>query len=431
MRPFPESLDALLTRPFLTSPDWERFSSLVQKRFEEIDSGESVLCAEVDSTDALAVVFATLLKGGGVFLGNPAWRQHEWQRVTDQAGFHKVFGKALVTADPASAKPFEDARIMIPSGGSSGVIRFCVHSLDTLEAAVESLYKHELQRSLNGFISLPVYHVSGLMPVWRALLTGGVVRFVDWKALEGGQFPVPIASLCSISLVPTQLARLARSDAGLSFLHGLDKIYIGGAKTPRRWVQFIRGEKLPVEFVYGATETAAMVLYGTRGDTDESGATWGQALPGVSVYFSDKEELIIRSGSLFRGYYPEDQAHEDYYTGDVGRWVSEGLLEVMGRKDFIINTGGKKVNPEEVESVLASLITGASAVAGLPDMEWGEAVVAVVEKDLNQAEVRELINQLSRKLASYKVPKQVITGVSIPRSGMGKVNRRRLRQFLL
>ncbi|NET39667.1 MAG: AMP-binding protein, partial [Cyanothece sp. SIO1E1] len=306
MRPFPDTLAKLLEQPFLTEPDWDRFTELVHKRMDAIEVGESVLCAEVDPVNAIAVIFSTLLKGGGVFLANPDWRQNEWEQVMFLTGFHKVFGEVPAVADPASGQRFREARVMIPSGGTSGVIRFCVHSLDTLASAVYALYRHQRRKPLNSFNSLPMFHVSGLMPVWRALLTGGLVKLIDWKFLDADPSPKHPGKPCSISLVPTQLFHLAQSSAGLSFLHSLDVIYLGGGKTPPQLVQLIRYEKLPVEFVYGMTETAAMVVYGTRGDTDELGAVWGQALPGVEIMLNEDGEISVRSQSLFRGYYPED-----------------------------------------------------------------------------------------------------------------------------
>ena len=414
VRPFPETLAELLEQPFLTTPDWERFVSLVQERIDDIGVGESVLCAEADSVDALVVIFTTLLKKGVVFLANPNWRQNEWKQVGCLAGFHKVFGQVPIVADSSSAQRYDEARVMIPSGGTSGVVRFCVHSLDTLASAVNALYLHQFKKALNSFATLPMFHVSGLMPVWRALLTGGRVQLTGWKNLDGDTSPEKPGHPCSISLVPTQLFHLVQSSSGLSFLHSLDVIFLGGGRTPPALVQLIRYEKLPVEFVYGMTETAAMVVYGTRGDTDESGAVWGQALPGVEITLSENGEIIVRSESLFRGYYPEDRVRRDHSTGDLGRWVTKDLLEVLGRKDFIINSGGEKVNPEEVESLMDFLVKGGSAVVGLPDEKWGQKVVAVVEQDMTKEEIRQLVGRLSQQLASYKVPARVLTGFPIP-----------------
>ena len=128
------------------------------------------------------------------------------------------------------------------------------------------------------------------------------------------------------------------------------------------------------------TETAAMMAVGTRADSNSSGNVWGQTLPGVEVRFSEDQEISVQTDALFRGYYPDDRDIGEFTTGDIGRWMPDKQLQVLGRKDFMINTGGEKVSPEEVETVLADFLPGiALAVTSRKDPEWGEQVVAVLE----------------------------------------------------
>lgn len=432
MIPFPQTLEALLERPFLTSHDWERFSERLVEILPLIREEETILCVEEDSVEALAVFFAGVLKKGAVFFGNSRWQKAEWEQVNQVSGFHRIFGPAGLDVDSSRTSVFRDARIMIPSGGTSGKIRFCVHTLNTLSAAVGSLFQFHGRKPLNSVSPLPVFHVSGLMPVLRACLTGGMVHLAHWKAIEAGAFPSLPGNPSSISLVPTQLARLVRIRGGLQFLHGFDSIYIGGGKTPPGLVNTIRGEKLPVLFVYGMTETAAMVVAGTRASTDGAGNIWGRALPGVSTHLSSDQEISIKTKSLFHGYYPEDSELNEYLTGDIGRWVTGELLQIMGRKDLLINFGGEKINPEEIESVLSDCLGRADlAVSSIPDEEWGELLVAVFETELPSDEIEMLKSTLATTLAPHKIPKRFITGTAIPRSAFGKVNRAELRRCLV
>jgi O-succinylbenzoic acid--CoA ligase len=151
----------------------------------------------------------------------------------------------------------------------------------------------------------------------------------------------------------------------------------------------------------------------------------------VNLSLNEEQVICIRSKSLFRGYFPEDAERSEYETDDIGRWVTDDLIEILGRRDFIINTGGEKVNPEEVEASLASLLPGvAVAVGAKADAQWGEAVVALVESPLSREQVEQLISKLSATLAPYKVPKEILTGVEVPRSSLGKVNRAAVRCYL-
>lgn len=431
MKDFPETEEALLAVPFLTEPEWDTFKAALLQSLRSVAFGEAVLCVEADRIQALAVIFATILKQGGVFLGDPGWRKSEWQAVNALVGFDRVFGDVPLIPQPGRAPRFHEPRILIPTGGTVGGIRFCVHTLATLTAAVNSLHAFHGEAPLNSINPLGVFHVSGLMPVIRACLTGGRVRFSDWKSLEKGLFPPPGEGEWTLSLVPAQLDRLIRMEAGLRFLHGLDVIYLGGAKTPVGLANAIRSEKLPVLFVYGMTESAAMVVTGSRADTDSAGKVWGRPLPGVSVSLTREHEIVLQSRSLFRGYFPDDIPQNDYATGDLGQWAVDGRLEVLGRKDFLINTGGEKVNPEEVEACLAECLPGRSvAVTSQPHPTWGERLVAVIEAELTEPAVETLRHALKQKLAGHKIPKKILTGQSIPRTALGKVKRVELRALV-
>ncbi|MDA0345996.1 MAG: AMP-binding protein [Verrucomicrobia bacterium] len=431
MRNFPKTLDALLAVPFLTQPDWAHFSKLVNDLAPSINPGDQVLVAQEDRLSALAAFFTTVIGGGSLFMANPHWGTNEWKLVGEQTSFNKIFGNAPGVNIDSQATHSGETRIMIPSGGTSGGVRFCVHSLETLTAAVQSLFEFHGEKPLNSINTLGVFHVSGLMPVVRACLSGGLVQLTEWKTLVSGDFPLRPGDETSISLVPTQLVRLIQADAGLNFLHGLDAIYLGGASATPNLVNFIRTEKLPVLFVYGMTETAAMVVIGSRADTDASGNIWGRPLPGVSISLSEDLEISVKTKALFHGYFPVDSLIEEHATGDTGRWTVDKQLQVTGRKDYLINTGGEKVNPLEVEALISEKFPDlVAAVSSRPSEQWGEEVVAVFEEELTAEKVTALQSFLANWLSPYKIPKTVISGKAIPRSLLGKINRAALKTLL-
>ena len=428
MRSFPLSREELLACPFLSGVDWERFVGYLDILLPEIGEGDPVLCAEEDRVKTIAVIFAVILKKGGVFLANPRWGKSEWDRVQELVAFARVYGSCPIQSSSKAFPISREPRIMVPSSGTSGTIRFCVHTLDTLSAAVKSLFLFHSEKALSSINPLPVFHVGGWMPVVRACLTGGKTHLADWKAMEEGDFPPTPGEFCAISLVPTQLSRLIRTESGLQFLHRMEAIYLGGAGVPPGLIRFIRAEKLPVLLTYGMTETAAMMAVGTRADSNSSGNVWGQTLPGVEVRFSEDQEISVQTDALFRGYYPDDRDIGEFTTGDIGRWMPDKQLQVLGRKDFMINTGGEKVSPEEVETVLADFLPGiALAVTSRKDPEWGEQVVAVLEPPVSKDTLRMVRDKLAACLAPHKIPKVFLVGRAIPRSSLGKVNRAALR----
>lgn len=117
------------------------------------------------------------------------------------------------------------------------------------------------------------------------------------------------------------------------------------------------------------------------------------------------------------------------HTDDSGTWLEDGRLHVVGRRGDVIVTGGHKVWPESVERSLAHVINPEeSCIVGLDDEEWGERVVLVTtRRDLRLDDVRE---QVGRTLPGYCAPREIRVVDEIPRTALGKIRRRELRENL-
>lgn len=157
----------------------------------------------------------------------------------------------------------------------------------------------------------------------------------------------------------------------------------------------------------------------------------GRPLPAGST-----GEICVRGDIVMKGYYKQPdktaQAVIDgwLHTGDVGHLDSEGFLHITDRKRDMIISGGFNVYPSEVEQVLWSHAAVLDcAVIGVPDDRWGEAVKAVVElKPGAQASADELISLCKEKLGSVKAPKSVDFVAQLPRSPVGKVLKKDIRE---
>jgi malonyl-CoA/methylmalonyl-CoA synthetase len=164
--------------------------------------------------------------------------------------------------------------------------------------------------------------------------------------------------------------------------------------------------------------------------TDSNGASLACATDEIG-------DIQVKGPNVFRGYWrmPEKTAEEftaDGYfkTGDVGKIDSEGYLAIVGRSKDLIISGGYNVYPKEIESVIDE-IDGVleSAVIGIPHVDFGEAVTAVIvkrpEAKLTTADV---IALMKTTIANFKVPKQVFFAEELPRNTMGKVQKNVLRE---
>jgi O-succinylbenzoic acid--CoA ligase len=361
--------------------------------------------------------FAQAVAGPGpVFLADPAWRAGE------RAALAAMLRRP---ADGAAANGW----LMIPSGGTSGALKFARHDQDTLAAAVRGFCAHFATTRADCVGVLPLYHVSGLMAWLRTVLTGGVYLPWDWKRLEAGERPAPLGtSWRSVSLVPTQLQRLLASPESVEWLRGFAAVFVGGGPIWPELAEAARAARLPLSLGYGMTETAAMAV-ALRPEEFLAGADGcGSALPHLQVTLLEEGRIALAGESLFRGYYPERRSERELLTEDLGRFDARGSLHILGRRDALIITGGKKVDPAEVERALrASGEFAEVAVLGLPDLEWGEAVVACYPAAQAAPDPVRLAAALVT-LAGFKHPRRLVPLADWPRNAQGKLNRAELRR---
>jgi len=126
---------------------------------------------------------------------------------------------------------------------------------------------------------------------------------------------------------------------------------------------------------------------------------------------------------VFRGYWPDWSAERLFVTEDLGQLDEHGRLRILGRRDAMIITGGKKVSPSEVEAALRA--TGQFtdvAVIGMPDREWGEIIVACYPAGGKSPDFEQVAAKLGA-LIGYKRPKSYLAIDVWPRNALGKINR--------
>ena len=255
---------------------------------------------------------------------------------------------------------------------------------------------------------LPVHHVGGLSIFTRsAIYATTVVAEPQFDAgrvkdlLEAGEVTL-------VSLVPTMLLRLR--EAGLERVPRLRGILLGGGPIPDELLDWAAGVGLPVMPTYGMTETCSQIA------TASPGERLARPLPGVELRIAEDGEILVRG--------PMVAADGWLHTGDRGRLTDHGLLEVEGRIDDVIVTGGENVAAREVEEAIREHPNVADvAVLGIEDPEWGRAVWAFVTGDAREVDVLE---HCRARLPGFKIPKRVVVLDELPRTASGKVERAKL-----
>jgi o-succinylbenzoate---CoA ligase len=333
-----------------------------------------------------------------VFLADPRWGEVEQQQFTD-------------LIDQGTPNP---GTIMIPTGGTSGQLKLAIHNPATLSAAVQGFQEFYDVAEINSHCLLPLHHVSGLMQLWRSIITNG--QFTTNQEVPGS----------FISLVPTQLQRWlpSRSD----WLRSFRTVIIGGAPASANLLAEARAAQIPLSPSYGATETAAMVAALPVTDFLAGALGCGHCLPHAHLRIQPLTGRIeIKSPSLMLGYYPTLRKPQEYWlTGDLGEFDELGNLQIIGRESQKIISGGEKIFPEQVEAaILATGLVTDVCVIGVPDVEWGDRVVACY---VGAVDLVVLQAAVADRLATFKRPKAWFALPEIPRNGQGKVDRQRLHQ---
>lgn len=322
----------------------------------------------------------------------------------------------------------DEVALVVPTSGSTGTPKGALLSAGALHASVLAA----LQR-LGGhgrwLLALPVTHIAGLQVLLRSMQAGTDPEVLDLTSgFTADAFTAATVRLGPgrryTSLVPTQLVRLLDAGgAAVEALTSYDAVLVGGAATAPAVLRHAREAGVAVVTTYGMSETCGGCVYD------------GTPLDGVRVEVAGDGRVRIAGPVLasgYRGGTPADAAAFAggwFATRDAGRIGSDGRLEVLGRLDDVIVTGGEKVVASAVEAVLAEHPAVAEvAVVAVRDAEWGQRVEAVVvprdsASPPTLAQVRRVV---AERLGAVAAPRSLRVVEGLPLLPSGKVDRRRL-----
>ncbi|WP_066015983.1 o-succinylbenzoate--CoA ligase [Endozoicomonas atrinae] len=354
--------------------------------------------------------------------------------VADSAGisFHRPPGQLeMHSRSQSSLQPIEiipeAIYDLIATSGTTGIPKAVAHSYKNhYFSALGSMHTLPLTYGDTWLLSLPLFHVGGLAIAMRCLLAGATMVLFERKLPLDEM--LARKRLTHLSLVNTQLFRLIQS--GLSLYDvGVRYILLGGGVASPRLVEEVKAQGVTVLTTYGMTEMASQICTGEPLFTG-SGVTSGAVLPWREVRLSQEGEVQVRGETLAKGYYqngevtPLSDARGWFYTGDKGRWFGE-QLQICGRMDNMLISGGENIHPEEIEQALLTFPEIVQAVVvSMTDPEYGKrpvAYVQTVDGTLNEPFTKE---RLAGKIAKFKVPVHIrLFPEQIAESGI-KINRR-------
>ena len=294
--------------------------------------------------------------------------------------------------------------------------------------------------------ALPLYHVHGLFVACHcALLSGSRILWLSKFDAADVTKLLPHASV--MMGVPTFYSRLLAEPGFNEDACRSVRLFISGSAPllPETFNEFRSRSGHAILERYGMSETGMNTSNPLRGE--RICGSVGPPLPGVAVRVANSEGraclpgaiggIEVKGPNVFAGYWRMPDKTRDEFTadgffktGDLGELLDNGYVKIVGRAKDLIITGGLNVYPKEIEERIDALPGIAeSAVIGVPDPDFGEAVTAVVVAKAGQAPSEaDLIAALKAEIAHFKVPKRVHFVDELPRNAMGKVEKNTLRQ---
>lgn len=324
--------------------------------------------------------------------------------LVDEQGTHDLPDGMPVAAGTA---------VVLATSGSTGTPKGVVLSTEALNTAARlSVQRLGVAETDRWLCCLPLNHVAGLLVLLRSAVTGVAPVIHDGFSVEA---VAAEREVTLVSLVPTMLRRLLNTGIDLRFIR---RVVLGGAAPGSQLLADARGAGLDVVTTYGMTETAGGCVYD------------GVPLDGVGVRLDGDGRISVAGPTLFDGY----RLREDltaasldggwFRTDDLGRWGADGRLEVLGRSDDVIITGGENVHAGAVADLLQRHPSVAeAAVAGRPDPEWGARVVAFVVPRGAEPTLEELRNFVREHAPAPAAPRDLVILADLPRLPSGKVDR--------
>ena len=335
---------------------------------------------------------------------------------------------------------------LLYSSGTTGQPKGIVLSHDNLLKNGETLVNTWAFSSSDQLLHmLPIYHVHGLFVGLNTILLSGASMV--W--CEGFNAEEAIENLpnCTVMMgVPTYYTRLLSNSKLKKECCSNMRLFISGSAPllKETFVNFQDKTGHTILERYGMTETGMNTSNPLDGE--RRAGTVGLPLSGVTVRVVDGSgeemttnetgDIQIKGPNVFSGYWRmPDKSAEDFTedgffnTGDKGSIDSDGYLSIVGREKDMIITGGLNVYPREIELIIDE-INGVkeSAVVGVADLDFGEAVIAVIVSDGSILDEEKIISLCKAQLANFKIPKRIYFIKDLPRNAMGKIQKNLLRE---
>lgn len=404
--------------------------------------------------------------GAQIAIASPATAQRLTDASRDVDGFRTllVHGpsefESAVSLDAllAEAEPFSsmhtcgasDLAMLIYTSGTTGQPKGVMQSHENLRINVMAATKLGTIAPMTMMMHvLPLSHVFGVLCMNLGIVFGTrSVILSQWDTRQVFE-TIEQFRIARFSVVPTMLSYMLNFPERQRYdCSSLEVVSTGGAATPdevRR--EFERTFRCRIKDGYGCSEATCAISSYHDSESHRVGSV-GRALAEMDLCILDDNdqpvavglngEVCVRGPHVMQGYWKDQETTRSamrggwLHTGDLGRIDSDGYLYITGRKKDLIIKGGENISPREIEeAIYQHPAVAEAAVIGIPDATFGEEVCAVVVlRPGLQASAAELQDHVARFVNKFKVPNSIVFRASLPKSSVGKILKRELRQEL-
>lgn len=285
--------------------------------------------------------------------------------------------------------------VFVQTSGSTGKPKKIVLQKTAMMASAKATGSFfNLQPKSTALLCLSADYIAGKMMLVRALTLG-----LHLDVVEPNSNPLANKKYDFVAMVPMQVAN------SLEQLHLVETLLIGGTKVSYQLAESILKTNCKAFESYGMTETISHIAI------KQIGAKPFTILPNVSISVDERNCLVIEALEL---------SPNKISTNDIVEILNETQFILKGRIDNVINSGGVKIFPEEVEEKLAKYISTPFFVASLSDEKFGEKVILVLEGNTFEIE-----NVIFSELSKFQIPKEIVFIDKFVETETNKINRRK------
>ncbi|MGV8812702.1 MAG: AMP-binding protein [Gelidibacter sp.] len=321
-------------------------------------------------------------------------REVAYSLVKEGTPYEKVMGDFLM--DWLDSKDY----INVKTSGSTGQPKLMKVSKQAMvNSAIATGNYFKMKPGQTALLCLPTHYIAGKMMLVRAMILGLDLDFVDpttHPIFDYGK----TYDFCA--MVPLQLKNT------LGYIHNIKTLIIGGAAISKPLEEAIQGLKTKIYATYGMTETVSHIAIKAMNGKQKS--NYFKVFPKVTISQDDRGCLVIDAPKV---------APERLVTNDVVKLHSATEFELIGRIDNMINSGGVKLFPEQIEAKLADQITERFFITSEPDATLGEKLILIIESDVNILKI-----SVFKGLDKFEVPKAIYAISKFKETATGKIQRK-------